>query len=119
MNGGPEVYVLLSLDRTTGVATHPVGAIGLVDDRHYVSWVPLDPATDIWRERLNPTAGAASVRDRVVYWLEHANGITLDIQPVDPHASDLPGAVEAAVDQLLALPDAHSHSASATAHRRG
>lgn len=116
MNGDPEVYVLLTLDPATGVATHPVGAVGLVEGRHYLSWVPLDPAADSWRERLNPTAGAASVRDRVAYWLEHANGITLDIQPIDPHASDLPGAVEAAVDQLLTLPDAHS--AAATGHRR-
>jgi hypothetical protein len=97
-----RVWVLLAFDPATGLATRPVGAAGVEADRWHVSWLPLEPAADPWRERLRPGGGAA-ITERLAWWAEHANGITAGLAPIapPPPSADLAGAVEAAVDTLL------------------
>lgn len=100
--GTRHVWVLLAFDPSTGLATRPVGAAGTEQDATHVSWVPLEPAADAWRQRLHPDAGTAPVRDRLAWWAEHANGVTVALAEVDPPpATTLPAAVEAVVDTLM------------------
>lgn len=98
-----QVWVLLVFDPTTGLATRPVGAVGMEGDHWHVSWLPLEPAADPWRERLHSRSGQVAVPQRLAWWAEHANGVTAALAPIDPPpaAVDLVGAVEAAVDALL------------------
>jgi hypothetical protein len=100
---GRRVWVLLAFDPETGLATRPVGAAGFEGERWHVSWVPLEPAADGWRERLRPESGRVTVPERLTWWAEHSNGVTVGLALVDPppDAADLAGAVEAVVDGLL------------------
>jgi len=103
-----QVWVLLAFDPASGLAILPVGAAGVEGERWYASWVPLEPAADAWREQLRPEAGLAPVPERLAWWAEHANGVTAGLAPVDvpAAATDLAGAVEAAVDALLCYAEA-------------
>ena len=97
-----RVFVLLAHDPATGLATRPVGAIGLEDGRHYASLLAHVPAGEAWRERLAlvdvPLAEAVEV------WLDAAGGVALDLAEVPTPASpDLAGAVEIVVDELLVM----------------
>ena len=96
-----RVFVLLAHDPATGLATCPVGALGLEGDRHYTSLIAYVPAEEAWRERLAlvdvPLAEAVEV------WLD-AGGVAMDLAEVPAPASpDLAGAVEIVVDELLAM----------------
>lgn len=97
------LWVLLVGDPATGAATRPVGVLGATDTDHHVSWLPLEPAATPWRERLAAPSRLPMAR-RVAFWAEHANGLTLDLAPVeaDPASGSLRDAVEGAVDDLLA-----------------
>ena len=97
-----QVWVLLAFDAATGLATRPVGAVGVEGHRWHVSWLPLEPAADAWRQRLNPHTATASVPERLAWWAQHTGSITAALAPIDPpSAADLVGAVEAAADALL------------------
>jgi hypothetical protein len=96
------VFVLLAHDPATGLATRPVGAIGLEGDRHHASLLAHVPAGEAWRERLVfvevPLAGAVQV------WLDAGGGVAMDLAEVPAPASpDLAGSVEIVVDELLAM----------------
>ncbi|MEX2620260.1 MAG: hypothetical protein WD250_08570 [Egibacteraceae bacterium] len=96
-----QVLVLLTFDPATGAATLPVGAVGVHGDRHHLSWVPLEPAADEWRTRLQPSR-RYSMREAVEFWAEHANGVAVAIQPIEAGAGgSLVDAVETVVDALL------------------
>ncbi|MEX2621555.1 MAG: hypothetical protein WD250_15165 [Egibacteraceae bacterium] len=102
MTTAPQLWVLLANDPTTGAATRPVGVLGVHGSHHHASWVPLEPAADIWRDRLNATS-AVALDDRVEFWTENANGRTVDLAPLDAPADGmaLRDAVETALDGLL------------------
>jgi hypothetical protein len=96
-----RVFVLLAHDSATGMATRPVGAIGLEDGDHYQSLLAHDPAGEAWRERL--ALVEAPLAEAVDAWLE-AGGVAMDLAEVPPPVSpDLAGAVELVVDELLAM----------------
>ena len=97
-----RVFVLLAHDPATGLATCPVGAIGLEGDRHYTSLIAYVPAGEAWRERLAlldvPLAEAVEV------WLDGGGGVALDLAEVPAPASpDLAGSVEIVADELLTM----------------
>jgi hypothetical protein len=100
---GRRVWVLLAFDPETGLATRPVGAAGFEGERWHVSWMPLEPAADGWRERLRPESGRVTVPERLRWWAEYANGVIVELALVDrpPDAADLAGEVEAVLDGLL------------------
>lgn len=101
MNSPRQVYVLWGWDPATGGATRPAGVVGVAGDAHYISWIPVEPAAEPWRERLHDVPGGG-MAERMDYWVEAANGITLDAHPVDaPESADLVGAVETVLDELL------------------
>lgn len=97
-----EVLVLTVFDPATGAATRPVGAAGVdVADRAHLSWIPLDPDADPWRQRLHNRDGGAPLAERIRYWAEHGNDVTLAAIPIDTPDGDLADNVETAVDRLL------------------
>lgn len=97
-----EVVVLLVFDSATGAATLPVGAVGVQGECHHISWLPLEPAADVWRARLHPSAAHPSMRAALQFWAAHANGVTLAVQPVEAEVGgSLVDTVEAVVDGLL------------------
>lgn len=95
-----RVFVLLALDPATGMASRPVGAVGLEGDRHHASLIAHEPAAEGWRERL---AGVqAPIAQALEMWLV-SGGLSLDLAEVTAPASpELVGSVEAVVDDLLA-----------------
>lgn len=95
--------LLLAADHATGAATLPVGVLGVDGDDHHASWVPLEPRADAWKDRLNAAAGI-TLAERIAFWSESANGLTLDLAQLDETTPDLPlhEAVEAALDAILA-----------------
>lgn len=97
-----RVFVLLAHDPATGLATRPVGALGLEGDRHYESWLPHEAAGEVWRERLARVG--VPVPEALDSWRETADGVAVDLAEVDaPPSPELAGAVELVVDELLAL----------------
>lgn len=101
--GRPCLWVLLVGDPTTGAATRPVGVLGVAGEDCHVAWLPLEPATAPWRERLAAPSDVP-IAEQVAFWAEHANGLTLDLTLIqlDAEAGGLRDAVEEAVDELLA-----------------
>ena len=97
-----RVFVLLAHDVATGLATCPVGAIGLEGERHYSSLLSYVPAGEAWRERL--ALVDVPLAEAVEAWLDAGGGVALDLSEVAAPASpDLAGAVEIVVDELLAM----------------
>jgi hypothetical protein len=96
-----RVFVLLAHDSATGLATLPVGALGLEGDHHHASLLAHVPAAEAWRERL--ALVDVALAEAVEAWLEAAGAVALDLAEVPAPASpDLAGAVELVVDELLA-----------------
>lgn len=96
-----RVFVLLALDPATGMATAPVGALGLEGDRHHASLIAHLPAGEAWRERL--AIVEVPLAEAVEVWQE-VGGVALDLAEVAaPQSPDLAGAVEIVVDELLAM----------------
>lgn len=94
-----RLFVLLVHDADTGMATRPVGVLGLEGGRHYCSLIAYRGA-DPWRERL--ALLSLLMADAVEEWLA-GGGVALDIAEVPaPAAPDLSGSVELVVDELLA-----------------
>lgn len=103
MTAVPRLWVLLAADAATGAATRPIGVLGVAGDDHHVSWVPLEPRADHWRDRL-AAPSPVPMAERVVFWAQQANGRTIDLAPLEPSPADagLREVVEAALDELLA-----------------
>ena len=94
-----RVFVLLVHDPGTGLATRPVGALGLEGERWYPSLLA-HSAPEAWRERL--ALVTAPMAESIGEWLAEG-GVALDLVEVTPPASpDLAGSVELVVDELLA-----------------
>lgn len=97
------LWLLLGFDPARGVASRPVGVAGTDGQRVWCSWIPFEPAGAGWRDRLRGADGLAGRVDRLAYWAERANGVTLAAVAVAPPAdTDLVEAVEAVCDELLA-----------------
>lgn len=94
-----RVFVLLVHDAETGLATRPVGVLGLEGGRYYRSLVAYSGA-EPWRERL--ALVSTPMAEAVEEWLA-GGGVALDLAEVPaPAAPDLSGSVELVVDELLA-----------------
>lgn len=102
-----RLWVLLAADPASGAATRPVGVLGVAGEAWHVSWLPLEPAAVVWQERL-AVPSSVPMPERVAFWTEYANGVTVDLAPfdTDPASDGLCDAVERAVDVLLAVPSA-------------
>ena len=102
-----RLWVLLAADPASGAATQPVGVLGVAGEVWHVSWLPLEPNAIAWQERL-ASPSRVPVPERVAFWAESVNGVTVDLAPIDadPASDGLCDAVERAVDELLAAPSA-------------
>ena len=97
-----RVFVLLAHDPATGCATRVAGVVGVEGEAHHASWVPYEEAGDIWRPRLG--AAPAAMARVVEEWADLADGVRREVVELEAPASpDLRGAVEAVVDELLAV----------------
>jgi hypothetical protein len=105
--GPRRIWALLALDPSTGCATTVVaiaGVDGRTPGKVAVSWVPLCEGADAgWRQRLaDATVPLADIVDQV----DEAGAVGADVVELDPSttAVDLEGAVEMAMDEVLAMP---------------
>ncbi|WP_239071379.1 hypothetical protein [Amycolatopsis sp. SID8362] len=97
-----QIWVLLGWSSAHGMASTPVGVLGIDADvpEAFVEWVPREHATGrIWRERL-AGAGAGELAERIPGWVETAVAPAVHVAPlvVDGALAD---AVRAQVDDLL------------------
>ncbi|HLI55906.1 MAG TPA: hypothetical protein VKY26_02620, partial [Actinomycetota bacterium] len=75
-----RVFVLLVLDPATGMATKPVGALGIEGDCHYRSLIAYTGA-EPWRERL--ALASSPIAEAVAEW-QADGGVALDLAEVVP-----------------------------------
>lgn len=97
-----QLFWMGVFDPSTGLATRPVGAVGVQDGQWWVSWLPYVERVG-WRPRV---AGLVEVSDPVSEiegWMSACDGIGWALLAVEdpPPAVDLAGAVEGCVDRLL------------------
>ncbi|MDP1807469.1 MAG: hypothetical protein Q8K72_19990, partial [Acidimicrobiales bacterium] len=87
----------------TGCATAAVAVVGVASGQPgCVSWVPYQDLGAGWRTRLAATT--VSLEGALVDWAEAADGVASDVVELEaPPSPDLRGAVEAALDELLAM----------------
>ena len=98
-----RVFVLMARDPSAGCATVPVAVAGIDEDGgSCVSWLRYRDEAEAWRARV--AAAASPLAESLEAWLELADGVSWDVVELAPPASpDLRGAVEAAVDEILAM----------------
>ena len=97
-----RVFALMAHDPDTGCATAAVAVVGVASGQGCVSWVPYQDLGAGWRARLAATT--VSLEEALVDWAEAADGVASDVVELEaPPSPDLRGAVEAALDELLAM----------------
>ena len=98
-----RVFVLMTHDPDTGCATAVAAVVGIVSGQPgCVSWVPYQDLGAGWRARL--AAATVPLEEALVDWAERADGVASDVVELEaPPSPDLRGAVEAALDELLAM----------------
>lgn len=97
-----RIWVLLGWSPQYGVASTPVGVLGVGTDpvESFVEWVPREhTAGRIWRERL-VGADPREVAERMAGWAETAVAPAARVEPPASH-SVLADAVRAQVDDIL------------------
>ncbi|MGW4524980.1 hypothetical protein [Amycolatopsis sp. NPDC004378] len=94
-----HIWVLLGWSSQHGVASTPVGVLGLDVAEVFVEWVPREPAAGrTWRERL-VGAGAAGVAERIAGWAETPIAPAVRVEPLlDTALADV---VRAQLDDVL------------------
>ena len=98
-----RIFVLLAHDPDTGCATAAAAVVGIAPGQAgCVSWVPYQDLGEGWRARLAATT--VSLEEALASWADLADGVASDVVELDAPASpDLRGAVEAALDEILAM----------------
>jgi hypothetical protein len=94
-----QIWVLLGWSPMHGVASTPVGVLGIDEPEVFVEWVPREhTAGRIWRERL-AGAGPAEIVERITGWAETAVASAARVEPLlDGELADV---VRAQVDDVL------------------
>jgi hypothetical protein len=98
-----RVFALMAHDPSTGCATAAVAVAGVgPGGASCVSWVPYQELGEGWRCRLATTT--APLAEAMEAWVELADGVATDVVELEaPTSPDLRGAVEAALDDVLAM----------------
>lgn len=98
-----RLFALMAHDPDTGCATAAVAVVGVAPGHpSCVSWVPYHDLAEGWRARLAATT--APLEEALATWAELTDGVGADVVELEAPASpDLRGAVEAALDDILAL----------------
>ena len=98
-----RVFALMAHDPDTGCATAAVAVVGVAPGvASCVSWVPYQDLGEGWRARLAATT--VSLEEALADWAERADGVASDVVELEaPPSPDLRGAVEAALDEILAM----------------
>jgi hypothetical protein len=110
-----HLWWLTVYDPQTGIATRIVAVVGAEGTARHLSWMPLDSAAAPWAQALNDSTPDLDHMMAVLVDTATtvADGIVLGFIEVDnpPPATDLAGAVEAAIDQALtaAIEDDRTH----------
>jgi hypothetical protein len=94
-----QIWVLLGWSPQLGIASTPVGVLGLDVPEVFVEWVPREHvAGRTWRERL-AGAGAAEVAERIAGWAETPIAPAVVVEPLlDGALADM---VRAQLDDVL------------------
>jgi hypothetical protein len=94
-----RIWVLLGWSSEHGVASTPVGVLGLDIPEVFVEWVPREHVVGrIWRERL-VGAGPAEVAVRIAGWVETPIAPAVRVEPLLDGA--LADVVRAQLDDVL------------------
>jgi hypothetical protein len=95
-----QIWVLLGWSPQHGVASTPVGVLGIDTAESFVEWVPREHAAGrIWRERL-AGAGPEDVAEQISGWAATPVAPAARVAPLLPEGV-LADAVRAQVDELL------------------